>query len=348
MYDVITIGTATRDVFLESPLFKVLKDPEHLERLGFKTGEAQCFAFGAKIEVGKPVMTTGGGAANTAVTFARQGLSAAAVVKIGADENGAAILRGLKRERVAVLALRDRRAMTGYSVVLLAENGERTILNHRGASEEIKRGDAPSSKMKARWAYIVPGRIPLPVMTALVKRLARNGARIAMNPSRYYLELGSRRLRPILNQLAVILVNREEGAYLTGFHYGEERKIFRKFDELVRGIAVVTDGPRGVAVSDGSRVYRAGIFREKKVADRTGAGDAFGSGFVAGLMRENSNNQLPISKFTEEEILNAIRLGSANATSVVESIGAQPGILTASAFAREKRWRRLPIQVKKI
>jgi len=53
MFDVIAIGTATRDVFLISPLFKVLRDPKHLEKIGFKTGEAQCFALGAKVEVKK-------------------------------------------------------------------------------------------------------------------------------------------------------------------------------------------------------------------------------------------------------------------------------------------------------
>jgi len=77
MYDVITIGTATQDVFLKSRDFKVLKD----ER--FITGQAECFALGAKIEVPDIFFTTGGGATNAAVTFARQVLKLPQFAKWG-------------------------------------------------------------------------------------------------------------------------------------------------------------------------------------------------------------------------------------------------------------------------
>ena len=96
MFDVITIGTATRDVFLTSNLFKVLKDPTHLKKLGFKTGEAECFALGSKIEVEKPTITVGGGAANAALTFSRQGLRTASVLRMGDDELSDSIERGPK------------------------------------------------------------------------------------------------------------------------------------------------------------------------------------------------------------------------------------------------------------
>ena len=48
------------------------------------------------------------------------------------------------------------------------------------------------------------------------------------------------------------------------------------------GIVAVTSGPDGATVSDGNYIYHAGTFRETKLVDRTGVGDAFGSGFVAG------------------------------------------------------------------
>ena len=88
MFDIITIGTATRDVFLTSPLFKVLRDKKHLPKIGFPTGEAQCFTLGGKIEINETVFTTGGGATNAAITFSRHGLKTAALIKIGRDETG--------------------------------------------------------------------------------------------------------------------------------------------------------------------------------------------------------------------------------------------------------------------
>jgi sugar/nucleoside kinase (ribokinase family) len=69
-----------------------------------------------------------------------------------------------------------------------------------------------------------------------------------------------------------------------------------------------------LAVSDGKKRYSAGV-PEAPVIDRTGAGDAFGSGFVSGFIQSNG------------DIEYAIQLGTANATSVVEDFGAKTGIL---------------------
>lgn len=322
--DVIAIGTATRDIFLKTPDVKILKDPAHLTRLGFKTGEAECFAFGSKIEVERPVFAIGGGAANAAVTFRRQGLKTAALVRVGKDIAGDAVLAQLKKERITPFVIQDKDLGTAYSTILLAPEGERTVLVYRGASEGLKRKEIPFSKLKARWAYIAPGAIPFPLILETVKHLKKTGTKIAMNPSRYYLESHGSHLKPLLRDLDVVIVNREEAALLTGIAYSNERAIFRKFDELTPGIAVVTDGERGVKVSDGRYLYGAGVFKEKNLVDRTGAGDAFGAGFVAGLIKT-------------EDINFAIRLGLANATSVIEEIGAQSGILSAAAF-KSKRW----------
>ena len=129
-------------------------------------------------------------------------------------------------------------------------------------------------------------------------------------------------------------MNREEAAQCTSIPYEKEIAIFKELDTIVKGIVVMTDGPRGAIVSDGRTLYRAGIFKETRRVDRTGAGDAFGAGFVAGLIQKN-------------DITHALRLASANATSVVEYIGAQPGILTRAAF-QKKRWRYLDLDVESL
>lgn len=342
-YDVVTIGTATRDVFLQSRLFRVFKDPRHLKKIGLPTGEAQCFALGAKIEVEHPVLTVGGGAANSAVTFARQGLKTAAIVGIGNDANGKAAADELKKEKTAVFPVYDKKDMTGYSVILISPNGERTILHYRGASRAVRGAETIFKKIRANWIYISPGGISLAAMQKIMRHFKKNKTKIAMNPSKSYLVDRGVKLKNLLKNLDVVIVNREEAAYFTGADYKDERKIFKKLDELVPGIAVMTDGPRGVSVSDGKNIYKAGIFKNKKIVDRTGAGDAFGSGFVAGLIKrqETSNKQ---QVFSAEDIKYAIRLGSANATSVVEQIGAEEGILTRQDFA-SSRWARLPIKV---
>lgn len=323
MFDIVTLGTATRDIFLRSPLFKIVRDPKHLEKLGFKTGEAQCFALGGKLEVQEMTETIGGGAVNAAVGFARQGFKTATVFKIGKDGNGEAVIKDLKAERVAPFAAFDAKEATGYSAILLSPNGERTILHHRGASEDLRLPEIPLVKLRSRALYIAPGHIPLNVIMAVVRHFKAQGAMIAMDPSKPYIDMGAKRLAPLLKLLHIVKMNREEAAYLTGYKYEEEKKIFQKFDELVDGFAIMTDGPKGVLVSDGKKIYEAGTFKGK-VVDRTGAGDAFGSGFVAGLLHYAKID----GQYTENAIRHAILVGTANGTSVVEHVGAQVGLLT--------------------
>jgi sugar/nucleoside kinase (ribokinase family) len=330
MLDVITIGTATRDVFLLSPFFKVFKDPEHLERIGFPKGEAQCFAMGAKLDIEKVIFSTGGGAVNAAVGFSRAGLETAALAVIGADARGKDILDTLKKEKIKALIAVETEAKTTYSTILLSGSGERTILVYRNPKENLESRHFPLGKLKAKWAYIVPGAMSLDALTILTNHLTKHGIKIAINPSSHFIKMGLLKVEPILNKMKVVSLNREEAAELTGISYDDPRGIFKKFDSIIGGLAVMTDGPNGVLVSDGNQIYKAGIFKEKSIVDRTGAGDAFGSGFVATLAHSF-------------DIKEAIRYASANATSVVERVGAHAGALTKKKFESDERWKSLVI-----
>lgn len=354
-FDVITVGTATRDIILSSELFKVVHDPAHLETLGFPTGDAQCFALGGKIDIAAPLLSTGGGATNAAVTFARQGFKTAALIKIGKDAPADEIIKELKQEKITSLAMQEKNNNTAYSVVLLAPGGERTILHYRGASEDLTERDLPLQKLNAAWIYIVPGTIPFEVIDKLISYAKSKGSRIAINPSKYYIEMGIKGLRPLLEKSDVVLMNKEEGVYLTGIPYENENGIFEKLDEIVSGVVVMTDGPKGLVVSDGAHRYRAGIFADNGAKDRTGAGDAFGSGFVAGLLhadrksrvadRARAKSAIRDTRYAPSDIEYAIRLGSANATSKIEHMGAKGGLLTKKEFENSPRWGKLVISV---
>lgn len=343
MFDVISIGTATRDIFLTSPFFKVVRDAEHLKKNGFPTGEAQCFTLGGKVEIDKPIFTTGGGATNAATTFARQELKTAALVKIGEDKEGEDIVSEMAKEKISAFAVKDKNKGTAYSTILLSEAGERTILVYRGASGDLTIDEIPFKKIKSKWAYIAPSNIDFSAMGKIFDYLHESGTLIAFNPSKYYIELGIAQLRPFLEKSKALILNREEASYLTGVDYQNEREIFKKIDEITPGIVVMTDGPNGVMVSDGANIYQAGIFKDQKVIDRTGAGDAFGSGFVAGLAHKRENCEKGLCQI--DNIDYAIRLASANATSVVEKIGAKAGILTKEEFEKNKRWEKLSIKI---
>ena len=150
--------------------------------------------------------------------------------------------------------------------------------------------------------------------------------KVAMNPGDAQLKMQKRRLKKLLNYANVLILNQEEASSVTGISYEKEKEIFKTLDDWVSGIVVMTKGPLGGVVSDGKYLYNFKTLKKEKVVDRTGIGDAFGSGFVTSVM--NSCKSKPKDyKLKPAEIERAIQFGSANATSCLAQFGAKNGLL---------------------
>jgi sugar/nucleoside kinase (ribokinase family) len=312
----LAIGTATQDVFLRSAIFK----PHHEDGKDYEE-----FLLGAKLGVDEVVFATGGNAMNAAVTFARQGLESEFMGIIGTEPAGQVVLNTLDNEGIAAHhVVQDERFQTSYSTILLAPNGERTILNYHGT--RLHDNGAPldlHAVEHADWLYLSSiGSMAL--LEKLVTKAAKAGVQVALNPSGAELAEASK-LRTVLEDVSVLLVNKEEMQQIVEGRTLEE--LVRHGANLVRTV-VVSDGPRGVMATDGQKIVKAGMYEDVKVVDRLGAGDAFGSGFVAWHAAGKS-------------LEDAITFASANATSVVTEIGATAGILHAHARIHD-----MPLDVK--
>src|SRR3989344_2776592 len=125
-YDIITVGSAVMDVFLDTDVH------EH--------GKEICYTIGAKIKVKDLKFSTGGGGTNTAVAFSKFGLKTGYIGKLGKDENAKVILRELENEKVDFLGVKDAKGKehTGYSVVLDSKEHDRTILTYKGINDKLK------------------------------------------------------------------------------------------------------------------------------------------------------------------------------------------------------------------
>jgi len=313
MYDIISIGSSTRDVFFGADQLKKFKMGE------FPTGEAICFGYGSKIEMKKIVLASGGGGTNAAVTFARQGLKTANIGVVGADINGQEILRELASEGINVdYFLKHDDDYTAYSVILVHADGERTILSYKGEGQHFDVTKIPFQKLKSKWAFIDSLGGHFDVLEGISKWGSDNNIKLATNPGGKELAHGLEKLRPILKNFSIVIMNQEEAAGLTGIDYKKEADMFKFMDEVIDGVFVMTKGPDGVVVSDGKKVYSAGV-PDSPVVERTGAGDAFSSGFVVEYIQSG-------------DIAKAIQLGTANASSVVAQYGAKAGILKKGDF----------------
>lgn len=311
---IIAIGAASQDVLVSGKELHAKRDVRthtYVEQ----------FPLGAKMELDRVVFDTGGGATNAAVTFARQGFRTGFAGKIGRDPAGAEVLRVLKREDIDTAHVRvSDRQTTAYSVILLADNGERTILAHRGASAHMRSEDFyKGPEIKADWMYISSLAGNLDLLKRLVVHAHNRGTKVAINPGKGELA-EAKKLRELLPAVEILMANREELQRLFG---GESPT-----DTMLNAMShcpyvVLTDGPAGSYASDGHAITYAGQYKKVPVIDRTGAGDAFCSGFVAAIARGWS-------------VEDALTLGSANSTSVVQSVGAKAGILRGARIKRMK------------
>ncbi len=338
MFDVITIGSATRDNFLRGK-YELIDWPKAQSR------KAIALPFGDKLGVDEVYMTIGGNAANASVTFARYGYNTAIAAKIGKDLPAQELIMRLKKERVntKLIAQTDAKP-TAYSVLLLDQTGERTILGYHGASDTFTMNDVRLTQLRSGWWYLSLAGESDAMFLPLLQFARENGIKVAFNPSGHHLNHKREEIFGALKDLAFLVLNGEEAAELVGIPFEKEKEVFKKLDELTPGIVAVTDGPNGVTVSDGQNIYKAGIFKEQAVVDRTGAGDSFGSGFTAVL----ASCAMRDTRYAPEAIKEAIRFASANATSVVEHIGATDGILIKKEFETSDRWKNFEIIVQNL
>lgn len=286
------------------------------------TGIEQCFPLGSKIEVKEIVFTTGGGGTNAAVTFGRQGFKIACVGVVGSDTAGEEILAELKKEGVEPIFQKHSDDFTAYSTILVHPNAERTILSYKGEGQHFDVNKIPFDKLKAKWFYIDSLGGHYDLFEALVNHAVKNGIKIACNPGGKELDHGFIKLKPLLKRVDIFAVNKEEGASLVGTESVNQNETLICLQQAVKGVVVLTDSHNGVKVLvNGSEQFRNGARREysaevpnSPIVERTGAGDAFNSGFVAEYIRSG-------------DIVKAIQFGTANASSVVTKFGAKAGIL---------------------
>lgn len=307
MHDVLTIGSALVDIFIKSHQF-VLKP--------ISKGTLICQVYGEKIDVDGFSIVSGGGGSNTAVGFARAGFNVASVTETGKDTLSELILSEFHAECVATnYIVQEKREETGGSVILIGEDGGRTVMVHRGASSMLDPHDIPMKAVKkADWIHLssIAGR--LPALQKVAAGLREGRAQCSWNPGSAELELiNQKQLTAETIPCKILILNLEE--------WKKIRLHQQAFKAVVPEI-IVTDG------SKGGKLYLKGARRPHsfdssgiRTIDATGAGDSFAVGYVTARLK----GVQPVE---------ALEWGKANAGSVVQHLGAKAGLLTAQQLSK--------------
>jgi len=315
-YDIITVGSATEDVMIQANSARVIS----IEDLDGAQAY-MAFEYGGKIHVDGIFITVGGGAINTALTFAKQGMRVAAVSKIGRDEAGDRVVARLRSEGAhAELLVRCPVKPTGYSTIITTFTGERCVLVYRGAATDLHESELPWDRMaRTHWLYVgaLAGESSQ-LYPLLGEFAAEHGLKLALNLGTSQIDRGIAAFAGILSHTHVIFQNKEETRRLTGVPPDrgpeDELEMCRILHDVGVDIVVMTEGARGAEASDGQAHHTVPAF-PVEVTSTIGAGDAFAAGCISALHRGLS---LPES----------LRMAAANAASVVQQPGASVGILT--------------------
>lgn len=312
MYDVITIGNAMIDMFM------VVKEDNSFSRID--TDERiLCFRFGEKIHVDSCRFLLGGNACNTAVGFSRLGKNTAFCAEIGSDEFAEKIREGLEKESVDLSLLTQTAGALSSFAVSITYQRERTLF-----VDHVKRAhDFSFNDVLTKWVYLTSLGVEWKSAYANVLSFVQKGnARLAFSPGTHqFEEEGLLGIKNVLPHAEVLFVNKDEAVRITK---NNEQRTMNKEDikELLKSLQAmgarvvsITDGDNGsYAIDEEEKIYHLDLF-PATVVEKTGAGDAYTSGFLSAVMSQQS-------------VREAMRFGAVNAASVIEHIGAQEGLLT--------------------
>ncbi len=310
--DVLSIGDVVTDAFI-----KLLDD--RAQTYENEQGQWLAMPFGKKVPFDHAeVIEAVGNASNAAVSFARLGLTSGLISNVGGDSHGRDILRALHDKGVdSRFVIVNPNKLSNYHYVLWYKEERTILIKHEEYDYHWPRFrdiDIP------KWVYFssISKNALDKYHDLVVEWLTQNpDVKLAFQPGTFQIEAGIERLGELYNRTEVLILNREEAVQVSGGDYGDIHDLMNRLHGLGPKTIVITDGPSGAYASDGTIRLKMPPYPDPAPPfERTGAGDAFASTFVAALIQGNT-------------IEGALQWAPINSMNVVQHTGAQAGLLGA-------------------
>ncbi len=308
-FDIVTIGSITFDIFLKGFKYDIVKNKKFISQKGL------ALDYSSKTGVDQLEYHSGGGALNTGVLFSNFGLKTAIISRLGNDFAAQIIRERIKECQKLDFSLlqTDDRFSTAASCILVTGDGEKTILSYKGCGANLNEEEMPFSQIQTKVLYLGSASGNKNIIQKSFDYKKKNPFTIlASNPGNKDLEI-LKKHPSWLKGYDIFIINQNEAAYLSDIPYKKEKQIFQWLIWHTNGICIITQGPKGLMAYDRKNIYHTGVY-DVKVIDSTGAGDAFSAGFTAGYILKN-------------DIIYSLKLGLANASQVIQKIGANSNVL---------------------
>ena len=295
---VLCVGDATVDVFL------AVKENVLIQQ-------------GKKIPVDSCQFLLGGNACNVSVGLSRLGVSSFLCAEIGDDEFSQKITNNLTKEGVDTSnILQTEGAMSSFAVSIQGKNDRTLFVYHVERKHHFD-----LTNVATDWVYLSSlGKEWKSAYQKVLSFVHNNNVKLAFNPGTPQLTDGLDVVCEVLKKTDILFVNKEEAVKIMNHEsriMNQEidiESLLKNLKEIGAKIVVITDGENGSnAIEENGKIYSSGVL-PSHVVQKTGAGDAYTSGFLA-------------AKIYGKNIEEAMRWGAANAAAVIEKVGAQRGLL---------------------
>jgi len=277
-------------------------------------------------------LAPGGSAANTIYGLAKLGIKTGFIGAIGDDDDGKLLLHDFQSRGVDISQIKIKSgAATGSVLCLTDKRGRRALYVSPGANslltwQDINFQYLNQARIIHLSSFVADEQFHLQhqVLSAISPSVM-----VSLAPGALYANRGWDALAPWVSRASILFVNQHEMRVLTGeeFEAGARRCLKQGC-----GIVVVTLGkgidrgkqPSACYINDGAREYYIEAQRGKRgaVIDTTGAGDAFATGFLYGLLKGKN-------------LMECGLLGQVVARFAISKMGARAGLPTLRQLAQK-------------
>ena len=305
--DFVAIGDTVIDAFIH-----LNQEHAHTTR-GPANTQMLCMQFGSKIPYDfVKVVPAVGNSANAAVSAARLGLKSGLITSLGKDHSADECLEVFNNEGVSTKFItKEDGKKTNHHYVLWYKDDRTILIKHEQFTYAMPDIGSP------KWLYLSSlGEHSIPYHHEIAAYLESHpDIKLAFQPGTFQIELGTEVLGALYKRTEVFFCNTDEARLILKTGEGDGGALAKMMTTIGPKVAVITDGSKGAYVYDGTDTWYMPTYPDPKPPyDRTGAGDAYASTFVAALA---------LGKTPSE----AIEWAPINSMSVVQKIGAQEGLL---------------------
>lgn len=282
-----------------------------------------CMKWGDKIPYEfAEVVPAVGNSANAAVAASRLGLNAALRAYVGDDKYGDECLESLKKDGVDTAYVEKASGKhTNYHYVLWYESQRTILVKHESFDYQ-----APTITKGPKWLYLSSlGENTTMYHHALMDLLETwPETKLAFQPGTFQMKMGAQALKGVYERSDLFFCNKEEAERILTLPAGSDMKeLLKTMQALGPKVVIITDDARGAyAIDESRKMWHVPRYPDPRPPyEITGAGDAFASTTVAAIALGQ-----PLGE--------AMRWGVTNASSVLQAIGAQKGLLTLAELQK--------------